>query len=206
MASRYCTVDGCDKKYYSSGFCRIHYSRMYHTGKLTLDPKPTPEQLFWEKVDKSIDCWRWTGYRSPDGYGRFGSPEIKDTLAHRIAYEFVIGPIPAGLQIRHTCNNGHLGCVNPHHMVPGTHSENMIDRAYAGTLKRQKLSVDDVLIIRYALRTVPVTDAALAAVFGVRKATLQRAAIGTRYYHLPGALPVRDPNHAKKYQSLLEIS
>ena len=193
--NRYCTVDDWGKKYYSSGYCKIHYYRMYRTGTLTLDPKPTPEQLFWAKVDKSTDCWRWTACRSPDGYGRFVNKKIKDTLCHRIAYEFVIGPIPTGLQIRHLCNNGHLGCVNPHHMVPGTHSQNMIDRSYAGTLKRQKLSVEDVLVIRYALQTVPTAAAALAAAFGVSTATLQGAAVGRSYSHLPGAIKKR---HTKK--------
>ena len=43
-------------------------------------------------------------------------------MAHRFAYELLIGPIPSGLTIDHLCRN--TGCVNPAHMEPVTRAEN----------------------------------------------------------------------------------
>jgi len=73
---------------------------------------------FWSKVDKSGDCWLWTGTRSVGGYGRYAVKGVKNHLAHRYAYEHTIGQIPAGLVIDHLCRNA--GCVNPSHLEPVT--------------------------------------------------------------------------------------
>jgi len=188
--NRYCTVDGCDKKYYAKNYCRNHYENNKRTG----NPIPsdhlsrTPEQRFWAKVDKSGDCWTWIGFRKPDGYGQFhyggGSRHVP---AHRFIYELEVGPIPEGLELRHLCNNGHLGCVTPSHLVPGTRSENLIDLSYAGTRKTQKLSVPQVLVARYAIATTPAKVKDMAAVFNVRWDTMQKAVVGKNFGHIPGA-------------------
>ncbi len=78
---------------------------------------------FWSKVDKSGEgqgCWEWTAYKSPEGYGR--SRLGKKRLAHRIAYELLVGPVPEGLQLDHLCRN--RSCVNPAHLEPVTSREN----------------------------------------------------------------------------------
>lgn len=79
------------------------------------------EQEFWSKVKKGQpdDCWEWQGsLRSNDGYGDFHK-----VLAHRFAYESVIGKIPDGLVIDHLCRNH--ACCNPSHMEPVTIGENV---------------------------------------------------------------------------------
>ena len=43
--------------------------------------------------------------------------------AHRIAYAMLVGPIPEGLVIDHLCRV--RNCVNPSHMEPVTHAENI---------------------------------------------------------------------------------
>ena len=95
-------------------------------------PKPRdPASRFWPKVDKSGDCWLWTGSLDGRGYGTFylraGTSPAK---AHRFAYEAVVGPIPEGMSLdhRYTCLKN---CVNPEHLRPVTHKQNMENRAGA---------------------------------------------------------------------------
>lgn len=83
---------------------------------------------FWAKVAKTETCWNWTG-SLVDGYGRFGSARSAETyailgtsLAYRIAWEDEHGPVPAGLELDHACNN--RACVRPSHLEPVTHEEN----------------------------------------------------------------------------------
>ena len=43
-------------------------------------------------------------------------------LAHRLAYEMHVGPIPEGMDIDHTC--GRRECIEPSHLRPLTPLEN----------------------------------------------------------------------------------
>jgi hypothetical protein len=77
-----------------------------------------PIQRFWSKVTKSEECWLWTanvvGRGNDPGYGQFVPSRGRPVYAHRYSYEMVHGPIPAGMQIHHTCKN--RVCVNPQHL------------------------------------------------------------------------------------------
>jgi hypothetical protein len=44
--------------------------------------------------------------------------------AHRVVYEFAVGPIPEGLELDHLCRNRR--CVNPEHLEPVTGRENIL--------------------------------------------------------------------------------
>lgn len=78
---------------------------------------------FWEKVDYSAACWTWKGGINSNGYGSTWM-DGKHEQAHRVAYEFMVGPLPDGLQIDHLCRN--RACVNPAHMEPVTSRENTL--------------------------------------------------------------------------------
>jgi hypothetical protein len=74
------------------------------------------------------DCWPWLGTRllNPGGeYGRFyfNGDEVR---AHIFIYEFVNGTLDAGLVVRHICDNP--PCVNPAHLLSGTHLDNVMDK------------------------------------------------------------------------------
>lgn len=81
-------------------------------------------------VDKSGECWVWTAApnnRSDGtGYGRFtvSHKPNRRMLAHRYAYEELVGPIPEGLELDHLCRN--TACVRPDHLEPVTMSENRV--------------------------------------------------------------------------------
>lgn len=73
-------------------------------------------------------CWVWTGavFKKTNGlYSqiRMGRVPAKLKFAHRVAYEFYVGKVPAGLELDHLCRN--TLCINPKHLEPVTHRENM---------------------------------------------------------------------------------
>lgn len=84
-------------------------------------------------VNASTGCWDWTAARSR-GYGRSNNT-AGSNLAHVHAYTVLIGPVPAGLILDHSCHNAdpecpggdtciHRSCVNPSHLEPVTQEEN----------------------------------------------------------------------------------
>jgi hypothetical protein len=82
-----------------------------------------PTLRFLEKIRPlPSGCWLWLGALDDDGYGNFwdGSRVVR---AHRWAYERWREPIAVGLEIDHGCRS--RSCVNPAHMEPVTHRENV---------------------------------------------------------------------------------
>ena len=78
--------------------------------------------LFLDNVVKNdlSGCWEWVGHGTD--YGVFyGGGTIASS--HRFAYEAWVGPIPDGLDLDHLCYN--TRCVNPAHLEPVTHLENV---------------------------------------------------------------------------------
>jgi len=69
-------------------------------------------------------CWVWTGATNPAGYAGV-KMRGQRVLAHRYAYERLIGPIPPEMTIDHLCDR-HRNCLNPAHMEAVTGSENSI--------------------------------------------------------------------------------
>ena|SRR3990167_2193557 len=81
------------------------------------------------RVERRIDrrhpdeCWKWLGHKNVAGYGTIRIRGTKASLAHRIVYEFLRGPIPEGLTLDHLCRV--RDCVNPAHLEPVTWRENI---------------------------------------------------------------------------------
>lgn len=103
------------------GYCQLHYDRFRRTGRTESSRQPL-DIRFWTKVEKTDTCWLWRGKVDRIGYGRtYDASKMK--LAHRVAYEFMVGPIPKGLVLDHLCRVRH--CVNPAHLEPVTNEENL---------------------------------------------------------------------------------
>lgn len=77
------------------------------------------------------DCVEWQGARTSAGYGE-RSIAGRVRLVHRLAWEEVFGPIPAGLEVMHICDNP--PCYRLDHLALGTHAANMAMAAVHGFL------------------------------------------------------------------------
>lgn len=94
----------------------------------------SPEKRFWEKVDKSngeTSCWIWLG--ATDGrYGQFWV-DGRIVRASRFSWSIHNGiEFPKDKEACHKCDN--TMCVNPSHIWPGTHKENLLDASSKGRL------------------------------------------------------------------------
>lgn len=79
------------------------------------------EGRFWGKVQVTDGCWLWTAGTDGKGYGKFHL-DGRARRAHRVSYEWTIGPIPPGLTLDHLCRN--RACVRPSHLEPVGQAEN----------------------------------------------------------------------------------
>jgi hypothetical protein len=117
-----CDHDGCDGPIKAQGLCARHYHAARRSGRLARVYIADPVERFWSFVDKTDGCWLWTGHTAR-GYGFF-SQDWKRTAAHRVSYEWTVGPIPNGMQLDHLCRNPR--CVRPDHLEPVTGRENLM--------------------------------------------------------------------------------
>jgi len=95
---------------------------------------------FWRHVERkgADECWLWRAAVSKNGYAPF-SIGRSGTPVHRVAYELLVGPIPPGAVLDHTCHSRggcakvgreclHRRCVNPYHLEPVTQRVNVVER------------------------------------------------------------------------------
>lgn len=134
-----CTVEVCDEPHYGKGFCRRHWARFKKHGDPSIvlprgrprlgPPKPKRRKpTLAERLgnyEKHGACHLWLGYVDANGYGRIGGA-AESVLAHRVSYEFHVGPIPDGWTLDHLCHSEdstcpgglcrHRRCINPEHL------------------------------------------------------------------------------------------
>lgn len=135
------------------------------------------ERNFWLRVDRTADCWLWTGKKHNRGYGEL-RVDNKTWRAHRYAYWLTHRSLPD--VVRHTCDTPL--CVRPEHLLAGTQADNVADRD--DRQRRQhfrgvdngnaKFTNDDVIAIRAAYADGSATQVALARQYSVSQGAISR--------------------------------
>lgn len=163
-------------------FCSRECTGLYNSASAERS-RPAKEDAFSRWIEKSGDCWLWTGARDRDGYGIF-SYVAKTYRAHVFALELDGRRPRAGEYACHLCNNP--PCVNPAHLYPGTPTQNMADAIAAGTTQRgerqhmAKLTDDIVRAIRASSESAGV----LAKRYGVTHGAVSMARSGKTWRHV----------------------
>lgn len=129
------------------------------------------------------ECWTWTGFLDPCGYGRF-RVDGKMYGAHRWALGLVSGGVREDLHALHSCDNP--SCVNPAHLRWGTHQENVQERnakkrqARGERNGRAKLTAEQARQIR----DMPGSCRKLGKLFGIADTIVGEIKRGERWNHV----------------------
>jgi len=114
-------------------------------------------------------CLIWPFPSTNNGYGTFFR-DGKKHYVHRFICEMINGPAPSDQhQAAHSCNRGHHGCANPHHLSWKTRSENLLDSSII--LRRFKLNRTQAEEIR-SLKGLE-QQCVTAQRYGVRECTIK---------------------------------
>lgn len=134
--TRTCSIADCGRAHSARGYCHPHYKRWLRWGDPTFGRDSIQSiDRFAEKVALTDDgCLVWLG-TTVGGYGRFHIDSF--VMAHRWAYEHLVGPI-GDLHVLHRCDNP--PCVNPEHLFLGTLVDNMQDKLAKGRAPRGNYS------------------------------------------------------------------
>lgn len=143
-----CRIAECPNPATARGWCNGHYLRWSRYGDplASAAPGPSAEERFWARVDKSGPvpdyapqlgpCWVWTAKAKHRlGYGVL-TVAGKRWGAHGYAYTLIRGPVPEGLELDHLCRVP--ACVNPDHLEPVTHQENLQRADWTGNRNRPR--------------------------------------------------------------------
>lgn len=126
-----------------------------------------------------------------DGYIMVSTSEngkVQHHFAHRKMYQIHKGEIPLKMSIMHACDNP--ACINPEHLVLGSHKENMTDKMAKGRNNNCKgnftasrvLSAKDVIWIKNNLDKY--TDKEIGEMYGVVYQTIFYIREGSNWAHI----------------------
>jgi hypothetical protein len=93
------------------------------------------------EIGASEACWESSCATDKDGYGRIRIGR-KSYRAPRLAWLALVGPIPDGYLVLHTCDN--RLCCNPVHLRLGTQADNIRECSERGRHAKRKMYCEQV--------------------------------------------------------------
>lgn len=143
LAARYglpkqpCAITGCDRPGTQGGghgWCEMHYRRYQRHGSPFVTSRIVGDDVSrfetyirqGDTPDHAPDlgpCWLWVGALTEDGYGVMGVLDLPTASAHRWSYRHHVDDLPEDLELDHMCLVAN--CVNPWHLDPVPHAENV---------------------------------------------------------------------------------
>jgi hypothetical protein len=197
-----CRFEGCSGWAWAQGYCDNHYQKLKREGvikskRIVGDPVARFHASY--EVNPGTGCWEWTGWIHPNGYGILVmGGKSKKVRAHRFSWELHNGPIPAGVDALHKCDN--RKCCCPDHLFLGDDRANMLDCVAKGRhnsqigTSRPKISPPMALNIRiiyarglptaYRTKANPLGVNSLAVIYGVGLQTVLAIVKGTAHFGL----------------------
>lgn len=143
------------------------------------------DQRFWAKVDKSGECWLWTGASGRYGFVRRRKFNARgQEMAHRYSWVMHFGPIPSGMLVCHKCDT--RLCVRPDHLFLGTPAQNSADMVAKSRQARgnrhgfAKLREEQIPKIRL-LAQIGIRRKDIATLFFVSLPTIEKI-LGGKYW------------------------
>ena len=124
----------CGAMFYAAG--SNHKKRRYCSRACSSVAAHNTPSDFHAHVDRSagpLACWPWGSHRLPTGYGVMNY-QGRRTGAHVLAVMLDGRSVPAGMLVRHTCDNP--PCCNPSHLLVGTYADNARDSIERGRNSR----------------------------------------------------------------------
>lgn len=119
-------------------FCSKHETQLAGVAlpitKAQRKTRPISDRLASRLKETANGCLEFQGART-NGYGYIAVNSFP-ARAHRVAWELANGPIPAGLQVCHTCDNP--PCCNVDHLFLGRPQDNSADMVRKGRHQSSK--------------------------------------------------------------------
>lgn len=135
-----------------------------------------PELDHYELGGPQGDCMEWTKTHNSSGYG-YVWYKNKMHRVHRLAYQLnhpdedITGKV-----IRHVCDNP--TCMNPEHLLSGTHQDNMDDRKVrkrtACGIKNGNGILTEIEVDRIRELKGRLSQRKIASLFGITQATVYK--------------------------------
>lgn len=189
-----CSVGDCYKEIYAKNYCSKHYANNRKHGSPIA---PTRGNKLDFKVTER-GCFECTSHKP----GNHGYPIIprggKSKNMHRWIYKEFFGEIPKGMVVRHTCDN--RLCINPEHLVMGTHAQNVQDAVGRGRVPKGEghhkaiTTEREVIEIKKMLETGDIKGRDIAKIFGIHERVVSSIKKGTTWSHVKTSKERRERN------------
>ena len=174
--------------------CASCYVTARKAGRIAVRRIRQPGEDLWAYIASRTTqgpngCLDWTGGTDGDGYP-FIFDGTRNQVGSRLVLQQKLGrPIRRGYIAMHSCDRPM--CINPEHLIEGTHAENQQDMYVKGRGRKlsgeqhpaAKLTNADIVAIR-RLRADGIPTARIALQYGTNAANVRRIVSGARWKHV----------------------